>query len=58
VLDPHAANPISAGMVSHSRTFAVRKISMPNPGFALSLEPAGGMPEPTGPILFAVAPGE
>jgi len=57
VLDPNAQAPISAGIVSQSRPFAVKPVSMSNPGFAISLEPAGGVPEPTGPILFAVAPG-
>ncbi len=57
VLDPAAAAPISAGVVTGSRSFSVMPVSTPNPGFAVSLEPAGGSPEPTGPILFAVAPG-
>lgn len=56
VLDPGAPAPVSAGVVTGSRSFAVKPVSTPNPGFAISLEPAGGMPEPTGPILFAVAP--
>jgi anti-sigma-K factor RskA len=39
------------------RFVAVRPMDTPGPGFAISLEPTGGMPEPTGAILFAVAPG-
>jgi anti-sigma-K factor RskA len=58
VLDPKAQAPISAGLISGSRAFAVKPVSMSDPGFAISLEPAGGMPTPTGPILFAVAPGQ
>ncbi len=57
VLDPGAEAPLNAGVVSSSRSFAVRPVSTPHPGFAVSLEPSGGQPEPTGPILFAVAPG-
>ena len=57
VLDPGAAAPVSAGLISGSRTFAVTPVTTSSPGFAISLEPAGGRPEPTGPILFAVAPG-
>jgi anti-sigma-K factor RskA len=57
VLDPAAEAPISAGLVTGPRSFAVKPVSTPNPGFAVSLEPTGGSPEPTGPILFAVAPG-
>jgi anti-sigma-K factor RskA len=57
VLDPGAPAPLSAGLISDSRPFAVKPVSTPNPGFAISLEPSGGRPEPTGPILFAVAPG-
>ena len=57
VLDPAAEAPISAGLITGSRPFTVTPVSTPNPGFALSLEPSGGSPEPTGPILFAVAPG-
>ncbi len=34
-----------------------RPSARPIPGFAVSLEPSGGRPEPTGPILFAVAQG-
>jgi anti-sigma-K factor RskA len=58
VLDPNAPSPVSAGVVTASRPFEVTSVSVPNPGFALSLEPAGGSPSPTGPILFAVAPAE
>jgi anti-sigma-K factor RskA len=57
VLDPGAEAPVSAGLITDSRSFAVKPVSTPNPGFAVSLEPSGGEPEPTGPILFAVAPG-
>jgi anti-sigma-K factor RskA len=57
VLDPGAAAPISAGLITDSRSFAVQPVSTPAVGFAISLEPSGGQPEPTGPILFAVAPG-
>jgi anti-sigma-K factor RskA len=57
VLDPAAEAPISAGVISGSRPFAVRPVSTSKPGFAVSLEPGGGSAFPTGPILFAVAPG-
>jgi anti-sigma-K factor RskA len=57
VLDPGADGCLRAGLLTGSRTFAVRPVSMSDPGFAVSLEPSGGRPEPTGPILFAVAPG-
>jgi anti-sigma-K factor RskA len=57
VLDPGAPAPISAGLITDSRPFATAPVSTPAPGFAISLEPSGGRPEPTGPILFAVAPG-
>ena len=57
VLDPGAEAPVSAGVVTDSRSFAVKPVSTTKVGFAISLEPAGGVPEPTGPILFAVAPG-
>jgi anti-sigma-K factor RskA len=58
VLDPHAPAPISAGLIASSRPFTVQPVGTDNPGFAISLEPAGGRPSPTGPILFAVAPGQ
>lgn len=61
VLDPHEPAPVSAGLLTtddSSRNFAVHSLSTENPGFAVSLEPAGGSPAPTGPILFAVAPVE
>jgi anti-sigma-K factor RskA len=58
VLDPKAEKPISAGTIDGSRCFAVTPVNSSNPGFAISMEPAGGMPTPTGPILFAVAPGQ
>jgi len=57
VLDPAAEAPLSAGLLTGSRAFTVKLVSTPNPGFAISLEPGGGSSEPTGPILFAVAPG-
>jgi len=57
VLDPGAETPLSAGLLTASRPFAVKPIGTQNPGFAISLEPSGGSPVPTGPILFAVAPG-
>jgi hypothetical protein len=56
VLDPGAEAPISAGLLTDSRFFAVRPTSTPSPGFAISLELDGDQAEPTGPILFAVAP--
>jgi anti-sigma-K factor RskA len=57
VLDPAAEAPLSAGVLTTSRSFMTKPVSTPSPGFAISLEPSGGSPEPTGPILFAVAPG-
>lgn len=57
VLDPGAEAPLNAGIITVSRPFTVKPVSMSNPGFAISLEPSGGRPEPTGAILFAVAPG-
>lgn len=59
VLDPHEPAPVSAGLLTTdtgSRNFTVHSLQTENPGFAVSLEPAGGSPAPTGPILFAVAP--
>jgi anti-sigma-K factor RskA len=61
VLDPSKATPVSAGVVPRGvRTehFVAAQVRMPGrPGFAVSLEPAGGRPTPTaGSILFAVAP--
>lgn len=58
VLDPNAPQPLSAGVIMTSRAFDAPSVSVKNPGFAISLEPAGGSPAPTGPILFAVAPAE
>jgi len=58
VLDPNAPAPLSAGVVTASRAFDAPPVTVKNPGFAISLEPAGGSPSPTGPILFAVAPAE
>jgi anti-sigma-K factor RskA len=59
VLDPKAAAPVNAGLLrKSSENFAPAPIRTPAPGFAVSLEPGGGQPEPTGAILFAVAPGQ
>jgi hypothetical protein len=61
VLDPGAQAPLSAGLVhleKISTPFTVSSLSTVNPGFAITLEPGGGSPEPTGSILFAVAPGQ
>jgi anti-sigma-K factor RskA len=57
VLDPNALGPISAGLITGPRSFDAQPITTDNPGFAVSLEQAGGSPAPVGPILFAVAPG-
>jgi anti-sigma-K factor RskA len=60
VLDPNAPAPISAGLLGMKpggQGFAVKPMDTQGPGFAISLEPSGGRPEPTGAILFAVAPG-
>ena len=60
VLDPTAETPINAGVITvdaASHRFAVHAVNTDSPGFAISLEPAGGRPIPTvGSILFAVAP--
>jgi len=58
VLDPHEAAPVNAGLLTPgpSRRFTVPPLATSAPGFAVSLEPTGGSPAPTGPILFAVAP--
>ena len=61
VLDPHQPAPVSAGVLPATDTshdFAVQPVATEGPGFAVSLEPSGGSPSPTGPILFAVAPME
>ena len=58
VLDPNAPAALNAGMITGARTFEVPSVSMPRPGFAISLEPAAGSTTVTGPILFAVAPAE
>jgi hypothetical protein len=58
VLDPNEPSPLNAGVVSAARTFEAGPVSVQRPGFAISLEPTGGSPAPTGPILFAVAPAE
>jgi anti-sigma-K factor RskA len=61
VLDPSAPAPISAGLLHMEpggQKFQMQPMATPGPGFAISLEPAGGRSEPTpGAILFAVAPG-
>ena len=60
VLDPSKKTPVNAGVVARgvrSQHFIAGEVHMNGrPGFAISLEPAGGMPTPTGTILFAVAP--
>lgn len=61
VLDPQESGPISAGLLrpeAGSRSFTVKPLTTVSPGFAITLEPAGGSPEPTSSILFAVAPGQ
>jgi anti-sigma-K factor RskA len=60
VLDPTEPAPVNAGLIKFdagSNAFAVHPVSTTGPGFAISLEPSGGRPTPTGAILFAVAPG-
>jgi anti-sigma-K factor RskA len=61
VLDPTKPAPINAGVIprgTRAQHFIARDVTMPGrPGFAISMEPAGGRSEPTtGEILFAVAP--
>ena len=61
VLDPSKPAPVSAGVVPRgvaSHPFIASEVRMPGrPGFAISLEQAGGSPRPTPDgILFAVAP--
>jgi len=61
VLDPGAQAPLDAGPLhpeKPSASFTVKSLSMLNPGFAISLEPVGDNPHPTGAILFAVEPGQ
>jgi anti-sigma-K factor RskA len=61
VLDPRASAPINGGLIQSAgpaRHFTVPPVSTSGPGFAVSLEPSGGVNLPTGPILFAVAPEE
>ncbi len=61
VLDPAAQTPVNAGMIrteSVSTPFSVPATSTISPGFAITLEPAQGSPEPTSSILFAVPPGQ
>lgn len=59
VLDPSAKAPMSAGLLTRAaraQDFAVHPVRAMDPGFAISLEPAGGRSSPTpGAILFAVA---
>jgi anti-sigma-K factor RskA len=61
VLDPSKPAPVSAGVVPHgaaSHHFIASEVHVQGrPGFAVSLERAGGSPTPSpGGILFAVAP--
>jgi len=61
VLDPSKPAPVNAGVIprgARSQHFIAGEVHMPGrPGFAISMEPAGGRNEPTpGAILFAVAP--
>jgi anti-sigma-K factor RskA len=61
VLDPGALAPMNGGLLNPGagpENFTVAPPTTESVGFAVSLEPAGGRPEPTGPILFAVAPGQ
>ena len=61
ILDPSAPAPVSAGILrthSGSQEFGMQPVKSNGPGFAISLEPSGGRPTPTGAILFAVAPGQ
>jgi hypothetical protein len=61
VLDPGAVAPVNAGVLAAtggSRDFNVSSLTTDKVGFAVTLEPAGGQAEPTGTILFAVAPGQ
>lgn len=58
VLDP-AKGAINAGLLTSGRDsqpFQATPTQAPSPGFAISLEPSGGRPSPTGSILFAAAP--
>ncbi len=62
VLDPSQPAPVSAGVIPRgvsAQHFVAPTVRMPGrPGFAVSMEPAGGRSEPTeANILFAVAPG-
>ena len=62
VLDPTAPAPVSGGVLKLNGTglslvFAAKAVQAAAPGFAISLEPAGGSASTTGAILFAVAPG-
>ena len=61
VLDPGAETPVNAGLIhpeAGTSSFAVPATSTPKPGFAITLEPGDGSPEPTTAILFAVLPGQ
>jgi hypothetical protein len=57
VLDPNQLTPVNAGLVAGGRPFHTAAITIDHPGFALSLEPAGGSAVLTGNVLFAIAPG-
>jgi len=61
VLDPEAPAPMNAGVLVNAggmHKFSVQPVSKTIPGFAISLEPSGGRPAPSGEILFAVAPAQ
>jgi len=60
VLDPGALAPFNAGVIHNEKStnFKVQALSTVDPGFAISLEPAGNSSQPTGSILFAVEPGQ
>ena len=61
VLDSKASSPRSAGLVNiatTSRQFVAGSVGSSRPGFAISLEPSGGVSAPTGPILFVAPPQE
>jgi anti-sigma-K factor RskA len=61
VLDPSKPAPVNAGVIprgTQAQHFIAGEVKMPGrPGFAVSMEPAGGSAQPTlSNILFAVAP--
>jgi hypothetical protein len=61
VLDPSAPTPINAGTIhpeALTTPFSVNPLSTSYPGFAVTLEPSPGSPEPTSGILFAVPPAQ